>query len=488
MRKLVARLTRAKAAIGADRLRLHVRLHSSRRPHEALPSEPVPLLLLALALATAACSSCDETTTGSGGGDGGGGGSQEGGAEIDTENCAVDPTTEVEGDTIKLVSSFPQSGLTAAFSEIANGWKAFFEYTNEEQGGVEINGKKYKIETEDKDDEYNAQKTSANVEELIGTTATRPSPCSAWSVRPTTSTSGTSWATCASPTCSPPPGRRRGATSSTLDHRLHPVALHLEGYAFASYLEEENPDAKVAMLVQDDDFGEAYEQAFKEAIKGTDITVTKVERYSTGASDVGSQVTSLAASGADAFFNGATLLACPNALTQAQQGGFDVITWISATCASKTLTGIAGPAADDVITYTNLKDPLNPKWDDDEAMQLYRDKVQQYSPDPNVDIDNGIVAYGWTQAAMLVHAMENAEAATRLDVMNAVRTLDGVSDVGLLLPDVSITTAPPEDQYMGETVQLAQFRADEMYFEYIGGLEDYEGKTPELTPEELISG
>ena len=74
----------------------------------------------------------------------------------------------MQGDTIKLVSSFPQSGLTAAFSEISKGWKSYFDYQNA-QGGVTINGKKYKIETADKDDEYNAQKTAQNVQELAGT-------------------------------------------------------------------------------------------------------------------------------------------------------------------------------------------------------------------------------------------------------------------------------------------------------------------------------
>ena len=87
---------------------------------------------------------------------------------IDTSDCAADPTAEIEGDTIKLVSSFPQSGLTAAFAEIARGWKAYFEMVNDD-GGVDIAGKKYTIESEDKDDEYNAARHVANIDELVGT-------------------------------------------------------------------------------------------------------------------------------------------------------------------------------------------------------------------------------------------------------------------------------------------------------------------------------
>src|SRR3712207_3587047 len=95
-------------------------------------------LLLALTLVVAACSQRDDdgddVSTGEGTGqDGGGDGNGGQQSSIDTENCVSDPTPEIEGDTIKLVSSYPQSGLTAAFSQIANGWKAYFEYINEEE-------------------------------------------------------------------------------------------------------------------------------------------------------------------------------------------------------------------------------------------------------------------------------------------------------------------------------------------------------------------
>ena len=60
--------------------------------------------------------------------------------------------------------------------------------------------------------------------------------------------------------------------------------------------------------------------------------------------------------------------------------------------------GIADTAGgnDGVLSMTNLKDPLNPVWADDEAMKLYTEKVEQYSPE--AEVDNAIVAYGWTQA------------------------------------------------------------------------------------------
>lgn len=90
------------------------------------------------------------------------------------------------------------------------------------------------------------------------------------------------------------------------------------------------------MLRQDDDFGDAYEEGFRKSIEGTDITLVKVAKYPTGSSDVGSQVTSLASSGADAFFNGSTLLACPNALQEAKSAGWKRdSTFVSGACISR---------------------------------------------------------------------------------------------------------------------------------------------------------
>jgi branched-chain amino acid transport system substrate-binding protein len=430
--------------------------------------------LLALALVGAACSGRDddnEAATDEGG--------SEGAAEssIDTADCAADPTAEIEGDEIKLVSSFPQSGATAAFSQIARGWKAYFQMVND-NGGVDIAGNTYTIAFEDKDDQYNAQNTVANIDELVGQDGSNA--FAAFSIVGTANNLAIRdqlgdlcvpnlFAATGSPVWGDP------NYPWTLGSSLSPYSL--EGKAFADLLAEENPDAKVAMLIQDDDFGKAYEEGFRAAIEDTDIELVKVEKYATGATEVSAQITSLAASGADAFFNGATLLACPDALTKAAAAG----------CTSKTLMGLAAANANGVYSYTNLKDPLNPDWDDDPAMMEYRETVGQYQPD--ADLDNGIVAYGWTQGALLVEALKAAEAPTRLAVMESMHNFEA-SDVGLLLPGVTVKTGE-DDPYLGEAynVMKYEFTAPDArnHFVLVGDVSDVEGQTADFTPESLIS-
>lgn len=444
-------------------------------------------ILAALVLLIGACSSRDDEETTSTGGGGEAAGEAAG---IPVEDCTTDPTAEIEGDTIKFVSSFPQSGLTAAFSEIARGWAAYFDQVNAE-GGVEIGGKTYQLEFEDADDEYNPAKTSENIEELVGEDGTEA--FAAFSVVGTAN--NISIRDFLGERCVPNLFAATGSPAWgnpeypwTIGSTLTPYTL--EAQAFADYLGENQPDAKVGMLRQADDFGDAYEQGFRAAIEGTDIELVAVEEYPVGASDVGAQVTALANSGADAFFNGGTLLACPGGLTAQDSEAWDVTTWVSGTCISSTLMGIAGAAADDVISLTNLKDPQNPKYDDDEAMVAYMEAIEQYRPEFKgrpFDPDNGIVGYGWTQADLLVQAMEAAEAPTRLAIMESVRNMDALES-GLLIDGITITTSPPDDLYMGESFSLIQYNGPEQYFEEIGEVIDLEGQTAELTPEDLING
>jgi branched-chain amino acid transport system substrate-binding protein len=441
--------------------------------------------LLALALVGAACSGRDdddEAATDQGDS----GAAAE--SSIDTADCSADPTAEIEGDEIKLVSSYPQSGATAAFSQIARGWKAYFQMVND-AGGIEIAGNTYTITTEDKDDQYNAQNTIANIDELVGVDGSNA--FAAFSVVGTANNLAIReqlgdlcvpnlFAATGSPAWGDP------NFPWTVGSSLSPYSL--EGKAFADLLVQENPEAQVAMLIQDDDFGKAYEEGFRAAIEGTDIELVKVEKYATGATEVSAQITSLAATGADAFFNGATLLACPDALTKASAAGWQPIIWVSATCTSKTLMGVAGANADGVYSYTNLKDPLNPDWDDDPAMVEYRETVANYQPE--ADLDNAIVAYGWTQAALLVEALEAAEAPTRLAVMESIRNFEA-TDVGLLLPGITVKTGE-DDAYLGEAfnVMTYEFTAPDArnHFVLVGDVNDVEGQTADFTPEELISG
>jgi branched-chain amino acid transport system substrate-binding protein len=205
-----------------------------------------------------------------------------------------------------------------------------------------------------------------------------------------------------------------------------------------------------------------------------------------GANEVTAQVTSLAATHADAFFDGGTLLACPNALQQQKAANWNAITYVSGTCISKTLMGIAGNNADKSYSVTNIKDPQNPQFANDPAMKLYRSTITKYQP--KADIANGIVAYGYTQGALFVEALKASKTLTRAALMESLRSMKGVKGVGLMIDGFSITTNGDTDPFMGEQMQFVQYDAAKKYFHDIGTVLDFEGQTAKFTPAALING
>ena len=301
-----------------------------QRPHRS----KFLIALVALGLLAGACSRSDSSSSSGGGGSTGGDSGGSGTGAIDTSNCPPNTQTAgISGDTINLVSSFPQSGLTAAFSEISKGYKAYFSYIND-QGGVDVAGKKYKIQITDKDDMYNAATTAKNINELMG-----PDGSKAFAVFNVVGTSNNlAIRQSLNDNCVPDLFAATGSPAWgnpkypwLIGSTLTPYTVEVTAYA--NYLKKEKPDAKVAMLIQNDDFGQSYEEGLQERHQGQrhhrhpgEVLRGRHRQTSMPRSPASSRH-----QGADTFINGATLLACPNALKAGQdaQVGTPAFTFVS---------------------------------------------------------------------------------------------------------------------------------------------------------------
>ena len=199
----------------------------------------------------------------------------------------------------------------------------------------------------------------------------------------------------------------------------------------------------------------------------------------------GCVASSLADSGADAVVLGTTALACPTTLNAIDGTNWDPTIYISGTCTSPTLVGLAEPgAADGIISVTAFMDPRDPQWADDEAMALFQEKGRQYGG-PDIDLDNTIVAYGWTMGALLVDTLTNASELTRPAVMEQSYNLEDLV-TGLSLPTSPFNTSI-DDKFPEEVLQLMQYNEELGYYEFLGDPQDFEGQTAEVTPSDLLT-
>jgi branched-chain amino acid transport system substrate-binding protein len=404
-------------------------------------------------------------------------------AVVDTSQC--DPTTLTQGitaNTIKLGTSLPLSGTYSAFNAILEGEQAYFSYINS-LGGVTVAGKKYQIQLDSKDDAYDPARTSSNVDTLLNsdkvfalfnTVGTKNN----LGVRETVNSD-----------CVPDLLIASGAVQWgnpkypwMLGSELVPYPLEMR--VFVDYLLKNKPNAKIALLYANDDFGQSYQKTLEALVKGTTLTIVKEESYNSEGSDVKSQVTDLAATKADTFVLGGTLLACPNALNAAHDAGWKPLTYMSGTCVSKILFSLGGDGADGVMSVTPLLDPADPANASNPAMQLYMQQVKKFQP--KADTADGIVAYGWSTAAAMAKILEAAPKLDRASVMEAARTLTGISGAGLELPGASWSTSKT-DWFLGETFQLVKYNKAEGHTVAVGPVSNLNGKTATLSPQALLN-
>ncbi len=448
----------------------------------------VLVLVVVLAMVAAACGgnrsdkTASPTTNGSGTTVAGSGTTVAGGTPatvIDASKCpAASETAGIQGDTITLGTSLPESGLYAAFTAILDGENAFIDYTNA-NGGVSVGGKKYKIKLNDMDDGYVASKTATNVNSML----TGGNTFALFNVVGTKN--NLAIRDLVNQQCVPDLFAASGATQwgnhafpFLIGSELVPYPLEVK--TFVDYLKKTKPDATIAVLRANDDFGQSYSDTLTQLVKGTSLKVVKTEQYDSAGADVITQVNNLAATKADAFLLAGALLACPAALTAAQNAGWKPITYMSGTCVSKVLLGAAKTAAQGVLSVTPLMDPGDPANATDPAMVLYKAQVKKFKP--KADSSDGIVAYGWTTGALLVKTLESAKELTRSSVMEAARTLTDVSGIGLQLPGSKWNTSA-NDWFVGETFQFIKYDAAAGHSNPIDGITNEDGKTAELAGE-----
>lgn len=439
----------------------------------------------AMALVLSACGSSDD---GSDGGDNGGGGDGDemaaDGAFVDPEiDCTegtieYDPTAGVEGNVIKVGTVRPAAGPYAIYDRVTNGVEAYFEAVNND-GGVELaDGETYTFEVVKGDDEYDPAKTPGEVQKLVeqdgifamvGEIGTANN----LAVRDYMNTN-----------CIPSISLATGSTEwgNAEEYRWFIGGLPsyaTEAHRFMDWLKEEQPDAKtIALLYQDDDFGQAYKAMLEKDIEGTDIEIVAEESYNPGVeTSTESKVSALSQSDADVFFVGIGGTPCPQSLGFIPDA-WDPITYISVTCASSLAMTIAGDAADGVYSTQATLDPAGPTDQSNPKIVEFAEKAAGAGLDEGT-ITDGIAAPGWNMAALFVRGLENAETVTRHDLMNAMFSMDA-EDVGITRDDIKVSTNGAEDPWLIESLAMVQRDTAVGEWVEVSGVVDYEGMSNEF--------
>jgi ABC-type branched-subunit amino acid transport system substrate-binding protein len=352
---------------------------------------------------------------------------------------------------IKIGQTMPYTGPVTAFSTLGKGEIGYFKMLNE-QGGV--NGRKLNLIS--LDDGYAPPKTVEQTRRLVEQDG----------VAFMFSSIGTATNTAVQRylNSNKVPQLYIGSGASKFgNYKEFPYTIggiqgtfRAEARIYARYILKEKPNAKIAILYQNDDYGRDYVLGLKDIFGDKYANVVKEATYEFTDATVDSQVASLQGSGAEALIVAATPKFAAQAIRKVYDIGWkpifflsNVAIWIS------TVIEPAGPEkAVGIMSSVYVKDPTDAGWDNDAGMKDWKAWITKYMPEVDPRDQNYVNSYN--EAMVLVQALK--QAGNDLSRENILKQALNIKDMQLpmMLPGIKVNTSPT-DYYPIEDMQMMRF-------------------------------
>jgi ABC-type branched-subunit amino acid transport system substrate-binding protein len=362
-------------------------------------------------------------------------------------------TPGVTKDEVRIGQTMPYSGNASAYGVVGKAMAAYFEKINREEGG--INGRKIKLSS--LDDGYSPPKTVEQTRRLIeqddvllifGTLGT-----------PTNTAIHKYLNNKRVPHLLVTSGATKWADPKNFPWTMPGmVSYQTEGAVYGRYLRATRPNAKVALLLQNDDFGKDYAAGFRHGLGDAAKAMIVAEAtYEVTDPTIDSQILALKASGADAFFSITLGKFSSQAIARSHDIGWRPREFFVPT-SSTSIKSILGPAGLDksvgLITSSTVKSVSDPQWNDDPGMKEYLAFLKEYLPasDP---YDTSMVT-GYNSATILAHVLKACgDDLSRDNVLRQAASIRGLA-LPMLLPGIKVETGP-DDYLPYQTVRLQRF-------------------------------
>jgi ABC-type branched-subunit amino acid transport system substrate-binding protein len=333
---------------------------------------------------------------------------------------------------IKIGQTIPHSGPGSLYGVLGRVGEAYFQSLNEKGG---INGRKIKFLT--MDDSYSAPKaveaTRRLVEQeeilaLYGSLGTAPQTA----VHKYLNSKGV-----------PQLLLNTGASkwNDPKNNKWTMAGLPLyptEARILAKYAVSVNPNAKVGILYQNDDFGRDFLGPFKDELAKAGGTAKVIAEVTYDLTDptIDSQLINLAKSGADVFYNITTGKATSQSIRKVVELGWKPLQLLSAGSTGRSILEAAGlENAKGIVSIAYGKDigsPLYAKDPDIVAFEALRAKYL-----PTVSADNSIAFFGYGQAVSMAEILRRCgDELTHENVLKQAIGLNGFR-APQMLPGVS---------------------------------------------------
>ena len=360
---------------------------------------------------------------------------------VSTGAASARPSADpgISASEIVIGGTVPLSGIAASYASVGRGAEAYFKYVNA-RGGV--NGRK--ITYKYVDDQYNPAQTVQATRELVQQER----------VFAIFNSLGTEHNLAVrsylNATKVPQLFVGSGATTFGRDYKRYPYTIGFlpsyigEGKVYARHILKTKPNAKIAVLYQNDDYGKDLLSGFKTGLGTKRRNLVAEQSYDALSTDVSSQIARLRSSKATVLMLITTppfairgLVASnrlgwrPQVYVNQVGGATNIMRIIAATASPKIIEG--------AITLISVKDPLMARFRNDKGLKLYRTIMSRQLP--RGDQNDGFHVYSMAVAYTFVEALKKAgKNPTRASLVKAVANLN-IRNNPFLLPGVVVKTS-----------------------------------------------
>jgi branched-chain amino acid transport system substrate-binding protein len=233
-----------------------------------------------------------------------------------------------------------------------------------------------------------------------------------------------------------------------------------ESQIYAKYILKEKPDAKIAVLYQNDDYGKDYLKGLKDGLGAKAGSMIVIEEsFETSEPSVDNHIVKLKSTNADIFVNISTPKFAAQAIKKMAEIQWKPLHFLNNVSAS--VGSVIKPAgyenSQDIISAAYLKDASDKQWDNDPGMKEFYAFLEKDFPEGNKLDGSVVVGYGVSQTLVKVLQM-CGDNLTRENVMKQAASLKDFR-TEVLLPGIKINTGP-NDFAPISSLQLMKFKGE----------------------------
>jgi branched-chain amino acid transport system substrate-binding protein len=236
-----------------------------------------------------------------------------------------------------------------------------------------------------------------------------------------------------------------------------------ESHIYAHYILKNLPNAKIAVLYQNDDYGKDYLNGLRDGLGAKANMIVATQSYETSDPTVDSQIVALQASGADVLLIAAIPKFAAQAIRKVYDIGWKPTQFLNSVAngVGTTMKGAGFEKGIGVISANFVKDPTDPQWQNRPEYKEWLDFMNKSGLSANVTDVQTVVAYSNAQTMVAVLKAAGNDL-TRENIMKQAASLHQLK-LPMLLPGITLSTSADDfnpikqmqlEKFDGKTWQL----------------------------------